>query len=92
MMIAANSNCSRVDAVKATANQLKMQLDQAPRSTPASDALRKAQSEIQSLDSQIRSGDAKKAETALTDAKSAVTQVQRQSPPGKFQRGLDAYA
>jgi uncharacterized coiled-coil DUF342 family protein len=91
-MINPGSNCSRVDAVKATANQLQMQLDQTPRTTPASDALRKAQGEIQSLNSQIKSGDARKAETALSSAKSAVNELQTQAPaPKKLQRGLDMY-
>ena len=92
-MIDANSNCSRVDAVKASANQLKMQVDQAPHTLPPDENYRKARSQIQSLDQQIKSDDAKKAETALSTAKAAVTQLQTQKPAStQFTRGLDAYA
>lgn len=93
-MIDANSNCSRVDAVKARATQLKMQLDQAPRTEPENDTLRKAQSQVQALDTQVKAGDAKKAETALATAASAVQQLQTQNPGGdtSLKRGLDVYA
>jgi len=86
-----NSNCSRVDAVKASANQLKMQLAQAPHSVPEDDGYRKAQDQLQALDAQIRNGDAQKAETALSSATAAVKELQTQNPGPKFQRGLDAY-
>jgi hypothetical protein len=96
-MIAVNSNCSRVDAVKASATQLKLQVDQAPKSAdaPASDSYRKAQSQIQSLDTAVKQGDAQKAETALATAKSAVQQFQTQTQgqnTSKFPGRLDVYA
>jgi len=91
-MINIDSNCSRVDAVKASANQLKMQVDQTPR-TPGDQTYRKAQSQLQALDSDIKSGNAQKAETTLSTAKSTVQQLQTQSNTAtKFQRGLNAYA
>ena len=92
-MIDVNSNCSRVDAVKASANQLKMQVDQAPHAMPADGNYRKAQSEVQAVDQQVKSGDAKRAETALSSAKAAVNELQAQKPAApKFQRGVDVYA
>lgn len=95
IMIEINSNCSRVDAVKASATQLKMQVDQVPHRVPMSDPLRKAQAEIQSLDTQVKNGDARKAEAALSTAQSAVKMLQTQAPAAaslRFQRGVDAYA
>jgi hypothetical protein len=92
-MIAVNSNCSRIDAVKAVANQLKMQLAQAPDKLPESASHRRAQSQIQALDQEIRKGDAQKAETALSTAASAVQQVDVQSTSDTGpQGGLDVYA
>jgi len=94
-MIDINSNCSRVDAVKTSVTQLKMQVDQVPHRVPTSDTLRKAQAEIQSLEAQVKNGDARKAEVALSTAKSAVQELQTHTPapaPLKFQRGMDAYA
>ena len=95
MVIDVNSNCSRVDAVKASANQLKMRVDQAPHTTPADTAYRKAQSQIQSLDQTVKAGDAQKAETALSTAKSTVNELQTQDTSANtttFKRGLDVYA
>jgi hypothetical protein len=94
-MIDLNSNCSRVDLVKATANQLKMQVEQAPHTVPESDPYRKAQNQIDSLEQSIKGGDAKKAETALSTAKSAVQELQTQSQPASssaYCGHLDVYA
>ena len=93
VMIAVNSNCSRVDAAKAAEERLKMQLAQAPQSVPESGSYRKAQSQLQALDQDIKTGDAQKAETALSSATNAVNQLdsQNNSSTGS-QRGLDVYA
>jgi hypothetical protein len=87
------SNCSRVDAVKALASQLKMQLAQAPQSIPASESYRKAQGRLEALEKEIRTGDAQKAETALSNATIAVEQLQSQATtPAESGSGLDTYA
>jgi len=92
-MIDINSNCSRVDAVKASANHLKMQIDQTPHSVPESDSYRKAQNQIQALATVVQQDDAQKAETALSMLKSTVNTLQTQSAaPVNPARGLDAYA
>jgi hypothetical protein len=78
-----------VDAVKALANQLKLQLAQAPQKTPADENYRKAQSEIQTLESEIKSGDAQKAETAFATASQTLKTLQTQS--AQSSRSLDAY-
>jgi hypothetical protein len=64
-MIELNSNCSRVDSVKARANQLQMQF--APKSRPAdaSPQTQKVKSDFQSLDAAVKTDDAKQAEVAL---------------------------
>ena len=78
-MISINSNCSRVDAVKASANQLRIQFAQARKAGGADEVNRKLNNELQSLDAQIKTGDAKKAEEALSVARSVATQVQSAS-------------
>jgi hypothetical protein len=88
-----SSNCSLVDEVKTRSMQLQMQLDQTPHSTPESDSYRKALSQIQALQGVIKGGDAQKAETALSTATTAVTQVQSQDNTTTGpQGGLDVYA
>ena len=67
-MIDCNSNCSRVDAVKATANQLKLQMTAMMRSDRA-DLSRKVKADLEAVDGHIKSGDAKKAEEALSVAR-----------------------
>jgi hypothetical protein len=67
-MIDANSNCSRIDAVKAAANELKVQSSAANSATGATrpnDPAGKLKGDLQNLDTQIKSGDPKKAEIAL---------------------------
>jgi hypothetical protein len=96
-MIDVSSNCSRVDAVKALANQLKTQYVAPPTQVPADDKSRKVQSDLQTLDNQIKTGDAKKAEAALAVARKDLTLTQNEtahsSPAGiKYGRRLDAYA
>ena len=74
-MVSLSSNCCRVDAVKASANQLKMQFSQV---RPAGDQPSESQSvggKLQSLDAQIKAGNADKAEVALSSAKAAVQQL-----------------
>jgi hypothetical protein len=93
IMVAVNSNCSRIDAVKAMSKQLQMQVDQAPHSTPESESYRKAQSQVQALDSQIKTGNAQQAETALSTATTAVMQLDAQNPTtDNLRSGLDVYA
>ena len=75
-MSAINSNCSRVDAVKASANQLRIQLAQLARIDGANDKSRAVRSELETLDGQVRTGDAKKAESALSAARSAINNLQ----------------
>jgi len=101
-MIAVNSNCSRLDAVKASANELKIQFTR-PASvlSGASPQIKAAENDLQALDDSIRKGDAKKAELALSAAQSAIREADASSAaPGKglpgqgagpFQR-LDVYA
>src|SRR5271165_4874262 len=99
-MIAVNSNCSRVDAVKAAANQLMLQSSVTGSGSTAPNAqanasARKVKSDLLTLDGQIRTGDAKKAELALAVTKKDVTAaeaVTRQKSASQDSRGLDAYA
>jgi hypothetical protein len=99
-MIAVNSNCSRVDAVKAAAVLLKLQSGTAAASASASsaqgsDAARKVNSDLQALDGVIKSGDAQKAELALAatkkDVDAAEAATHQQSGSQDYQ-GLDTYA
>jgi hypothetical protein len=70
-----------------------MQVDQSPHTVPTDPNLKKAQSELQSLDGEIKKGDAQKAEMALSTAKSAVKDVQTQKPAAPaFSRGVNVYA
>ncbi len=100
-MIAINSNCSRVDAVKASANQLKIQFAQTQRTGEPNDKQRKLDGELQSLDAEIKTGDAKKAEQALAAVRSAADNLQSASEnaspsksPNRDERSLrlDVYA
>ena len=93
-MIDINSNGSRVDAVKAMAEQLEMQVAKAPYSVPENDSYRNAQEQIQDLDQEVNNGNAQNAETALVTATTAVTKLQTQDTSGtpEFQRGLNICA
>ena len=64
-MIDCNSNCSRVDAVKAMANQLKIQASPARSAETTGPSSSKLKADLLALDQQIKTGDAKKAEAAL---------------------------
>jgi hypothetical protein len=75
IMISAASNCCRVDAVKASANQLKVKFAQHPAGDPADSTLRSARQELQALDGQLQSGDANKAELALSAAKLSIEKL-----------------
>lgn len=75
-MLSLSSNCCRVDAVKASANQLKMQLASGKVNDARKPQEQSASEKLQSLDAQIKSGDANKAELALSSAKQAVEQLQ----------------
>jgi hypothetical protein len=99
-MIAINSNCSRVDAVKAAATLLKLQSTIAGSSATGSsaqgsDAARKVNSDLQALDGVIKTGDAQKAELALAatrkDVEAAETAPRQKSGTQDYQ-SLDAYA
>jgi hypothetical protein len=92
-MIDANSNCSRVDAVKSRAAQLQMQLAQMHRTQPSDPVVQKAQSQVQTVDAAVKKDDAQKAETALATATVAVRQAQTNSPSqSDVWRGLNVYA
>jgi hypothetical protein len=92
-MISVNSNCSRIDAVKAAANQLQRQIALAPQKSPESESYRKAQGQLQSLQAQIKTGQAQSAETALSTATSAVKSLQTTGTSSSAdQHVLDAYA
>lgn len=104
-MIDVNSNCSRVDAVKAAATQLKLQSTATSSATKAAghspapagaDATRKVQSDLQNLDTQVKADNAQKAELALAvtkkDAAAAQTTGNPQSDGTQIFRGLDVYA
>lgn len=56
-MIDVNSNCSRVDSVKAMAAQLRMQAVQLPHTVPESPAYRKVQGQLDALDTEVKKGD-----------------------------------
>lgn len=88
-----SSNCERVDAVKSRAAALRQQLDLVPQTQAKQPEVEKAKSQVQSLDAVVKKGDAKKAESALSTAATAVRQVQT-DPKTKpsFQRGVDLYA
>jgi type VI protein secretion system component VasK len=88
-MLSGCSNCSRVDAVKATADLLKLQVPRAAASSPNAGAADSASSnakvaaanrQLQSVDAQVRTGDATKAELALSAARAAVDQIQYSAP------------
>ena len=80
-MLSLSSNCCRIDSVKATANQLKIQLAQANSANAPDPKTQSANGQLQSLDAQIRTGNADKAELALSSARTAIEQLQY-SPPG----------
>lgn len=82
-MISPASNCCRVDAVKASANQLKLQLAQRKAGAADDNAVHTADQQLRTVDQQVKSGDATKAELALSGAKSAVEQLvyQRTNSP-----------
>jgi hypothetical protein len=97
-MIDVNSNCSRVDAVKAQATLLKLQTSGTSSSRPAAsanDPSRKVKSDLQSLDTQIKANNAQKAEIALAATKKDISAAQTasyQKNGGQSYQGLDVYA
>lgn len=94
-MIAVNSNCSRVDAVKMQATQLKLQSDRPRRVGPADDSSRKVKADLETLDGQIKAGDAKKAELALAETKRDISDAKtapRSTTTDQRSQLLDAYA
>lgn len=75
-MCSASSNCSRIDAVKATANQLKLQkLQQAAVKNPDGFQSKAVKSGLAELDASIQTGDAQKAELALANARNAIQRL-----------------
>jgi hypothetical protein len=82
-MISGCSDCSRVDAVKATAHQLKLQVPHGAAAGSPNANVQAANRQLQSVDAEIRSGDASKAEVALAGARSAVEQIQYAAPTVK---------
>ncbi|MGB8167276.1 MAG: hypothetical protein WCF18_07265 [Chthoniobacteraceae bacterium] len=98
-MISPACNCSRIDAVKATANQLKLATEKAhTKDGPDSPDQRAVRSRLEALDESIKSGDASKAELALSTARAAMREVnggadgaERPASSGSF-RSFLAYA
>jgi hypothetical protein len=100
-MIDVNSNCSRVDAVKALANQLQTQFAPPPSPTGTDSQTRKIKSDFQALDADVKADDAKKAEAALAVTRKDIATAQTErNPDAKNEpaavsspfRGLDVYA
>jgi len=93
-MIDCNSNCSRVDAVKALATQLELQSNGKRPAERADGRSEKVKSDLQALDEQIKTGDAKKAEAALAVAKKDLNSapVARTRDASSAFNGLDVYA
>ena len=92
-MIDVNSNCSRVDAVKAMAGLLRMQAPPSAQTQRSDSQQRKVQSKLSELDEAVKRGDAQKAETILAAAQNAVKELQTQpSGSDRVFRGLDVYA
>lgn len=75
IMISAANNCCRIDAVKASANQLKLKLAQHAAADSNDPRFRSASQQVQSLDGQLKSGDANKAELALSAARSSIERL-----------------
>lgn len=74
-MISAASNCCRIDAVKSSLNQLKAKLAQHSDGDSTDPTLRSASQNLQTLDNQLKSGNAIKAELALSAAKSSIEKL-----------------
>ena len=105
-MISASSNCSRVDAVKASANTLRLQLSQHAKQGSNDGTVRNAEQQLQSVDQQVKSNNANQAELALSAAKLAVAKLDVtrsigtqptntaavNNNPASSQRRLDIYA
>jgi hypothetical protein len=105
-MIDANSNCSRVDAVKALAGQLKLQsapklASGDPGSASGADGSQKIKSDFQDVEEAVRANDAKKAEQALAVVRNDLAAAQNSEQKNSENknaagqqpfRGLDAYA
>lgn len=99
VMIQINSNCSRLDAVKARANELSVQAAGTPAAGPVAETARKVKSDLASVQAQVKTGDAKKAEAALAAAKRDVSAelanaalASQASQGGAGSGGLDVYA
>jgi hypothetical protein len=75
-MIDISSNCSRVDAVKATATQLKMQAALLAQAIPPNRAQRNVQVKLDTLDDEVKKGNAEQAEIALLEAQTALNEAQ----------------
>ena len=73
-MVLLTGNCYRVDAVKATAMQLKQQLVTSHANENDSDT-RAANRRLEAVDVEIKANDANKAELALSTAKSAIDKL-----------------
>jgi hypothetical protein len=100
-MIDCNSNCYRVDAAKALANQLRTQAVTKQKTEDGDAKSGRLQGELQNLDTQIKSGDAKKAEDAVSAVKREISASAAVPEPGSSDqlpgrgepfRGFVAYA
>ena len=79
-MLSASSNCSRIDAVKASANQLRLQVPQGAGNGQSSAQLQAANRQLQTVDAAVKTGNAEKSELALSSARSAVQQLTYSAP------------
>ncbi len=102
-MCSINSDCSRIDAVKATANQLKLlKLQQVSERNGDALSSRAAKEDLLALEASIKAGDAPKAELALSNARHSISrqdggaaidrEPQMGTDPGHVAGRLLAYA
>ena len=73
-------NCSRVDAVKALATQLKLQQVRTASRRDATDHDATVQAKLEAVNDAVRTGDARKAEAALSTAVAAIRTAKTQEP------------
>ncbi|HTP38819.1 MAG TPA: hypothetical protein VMI92_04530 [Steroidobacteraceae bacterium] len=79
-MLSASSNCSRIDAVKASANQLRLQVPQGAGNGQSNSRVQAANRQLQTVDATVRTGNAEKSELALSSARTAVQQLTYSAP------------
>ena len=92
-MIDINSNCARVDFVKALASQLKVQAAQPSHGSKPDEGYQKLKMKLEAVDQAVKSGDPQKAEQALSAAESAAKDMRNVAgtSPDKS-KSVDIYA